>query len=258
MIKIRVLRESKDAPLNGIQQYNLNFLMNNSEVAADLGELDIYDAEDFVKLVKGISVLGRAKITDYITGKSYGKLFKLSNGRVLKMFAEGIDPASDIDWYAKSLEKLFSGEGASQTLPIFDWGKPKIVSKTVYWGEMAEFTPLDKWLERTGRGGEDITGELNTITDFYMQTQSVKLKDLVTWLEEQMKSFHNPKQIKMHAKLLGKKSDTILTKAEILATLQALQELLAAGQQPKDIFARNIGKIEQSRPDKPVFVIFDN
>lgn len=261
MLKIRILKESKETGLNPVQQHNLNFLLNNSQASTDLGDLDIYDKDDFINLVKKIAILGKVKIASYITGRSYGKLFKLANGWILKMFSDAVEPEEDIDWYRQSLEKLFSGKATSESLPIFDSGESKVVGKTIYWGVMPEFVPLDKWLEQTGRDPLYATSEIDVLSHFYEDKHSADLLDFQKWLKKEMKgsSFRFQTKSLMFDKIIGEESDSTLTKEEMAAFLKALDELVVgSGSSPKDVYTRNIGKTQQSRPDKPVFVIFDN
>lgn len=260
MLKIRILKEAKETPLNQIQQHNLNFLMNNSEVAADLGELDIYDAEDFVKLVKAIPALGSAKLVKYITGASFGKVFKLDNDHIFKMFSDSIGPDEDYEWYRSASLVLHRGWAKNTTLPVYETGVKKIVGKKVYWVEMAELIPLDKWLEQTSRS-DAIHTELSVLIDYAKAETSTKMLDFGKWLFGEIKrnSMRFPDIKKqMYAKLLGKESEAQLTGAEMMAMIRAIKEILDSGLKLRDILPRNIGYVRQSRPDKPVFVIFDN
>jgi hypothetical protein len=125
---------------------------------------------------------------------------------------------------------------------------------------MAELIPLDKWLDQTGRSAA-IHTEISVLIDYAKGETSIKILDFGKWLfkEIKRKSLRFPDIKKqMYAKLLRKESSAQLTGAEMMAMIRAIKEILDSGLTLRDILPRNIGYVRQSRPDKPVFVIFDN
>jgi hypothetical protein len=258
------LRTSKNN-LTPIQQSNLDFLnnlINDAKAKKELQDLGIYFKDHLVDFVKNIKILSRAKLIEYITGRNFGKVFKLDNGRVLKMFSKSLDAKEDISWYSKSLRGLFKGHATPQSLPIFDYGSPVVGGLTIYWGEMAEIIPLDKWVKQTGRGMLS-QNELELLMRFYNEENSTRIIDFGNWLSKRKKAQEYDAYAKnteqMLAKLTGRESTAKLTIPEMTAFLEAYHNLLAKdGNEPNDIFSRNVGKLPQSKPDKPIFIIFDN
>ena len=262
MLKVRILGEIK-TQLTPIQKHNANFLMNTPGIEASMNELDVYDQEDYYDLVKGIRVLSQFKITKFITGESYGKVFKLNNDHVFKMFVDSVNPKEDMAWYKKCYDSLHSGEAKPTTLPVHDYGVwqedvKRFIGLKIYWVEMAEVMPVEKWIVHTGRDrGENIlrfNREFEDIVNWYELRRTTNLMAFAKWLKPRK----NDTSEALFNKLLGRESKGVLTKKEIIGLLTALEDLTSAGFKMKDIFPRNIGVLKQSRPDKPIFIIFDN
>lgn len=259
MLKIRILRETVEQKLNPIQQHNLNFLLNTRGVEAAVNDLDIYDQPDYIALVKNIPVLSKHKLVKFMTGRSFGKIFKLDNDHIFKMFSESVDPHEDFAWYRDSLKKLHKGTAKKTTLPVYDTGVWKGISKKIYWVEMAEVMPYDKWVEWTGRSPDisKLYNEFQSIKYFYELNNSTVLLDYAKYLKKESQYRAEDDLEEVYRMLLGKENTAIMTKTEIQAVLETMKDLTNAGWNMEDVVPRNIGVLKQSNPSKPTFIIFD-
>jgi len=259
MLKVRILRESKK-PLTNIQDHNLSFILKNGKVTADLSDLDLVDMGDFEELVRNVPVLGKNKLVKYITGRSFGKIFKLDNDHVFKLFSDSLDPDEDFAWYQNSLKKLHRGWAKKTTLPVYDTGKWKWNGRDIFWVEMAEVMPFDSWIELTGRDQYKLYDQFSVVRDFYEETHSSVLLDFAKWAGNMRNSGTYQKADsaeELYRMLLGKENDAVMTKKEISGILEAMHDLELAGWSMEDLYPRNIGVLKQSRPDNPTFIIFD-
>jgi hypothetical protein len=263
MLKIHILREAVEQKLNPIQQHNLNFLLNTRGVEAAVNDLDIYDQPDYIALVKNIPVLSKHRLVKFMTGRSFGKIFKLDNDHIFKMFSESLDPDEDHAWYKDSLKKLHKGTAKKTTLPVYDAGAWSGISKKIYWVEMAEVMPYDLWVKSTGRTQDEFDSKLlsqfGAIKRFYFDTHSSVLLDFAKWAGEARQDGDRIGDAaeELYRMLLGKENEALITKNEIQGILEALQDLDAAGWSMADVLPRNIGVLKQSNPSKPTFIIFD-
>lgn len=259
--------------LNKIQQHNLQFLLNSEypndgygaesvlgNFAADMqnqefertGDMELFDrdgpdeqsiARELVQFVKPLS---RAKITKAITGSSFGKIFKLSNDHILKIFLGGVDADSDIAWFKKSYDMLHRGKGKKTTLPVYDWewGSNKLPSHPdhqVGYVEMAEVIPLDKFLKNTGRGDPDgVISQAKAIFKQIYYIDGIKDYNEITDRIEQ----HIPDEEAIEP----------MTLDELYAMIQAFYDMVKMGFKLSDVAARNMGVLRQ---DPDTIVIFD-
>lgn len=314
MIKIKINRKKiseaeKKNPqrveLNGTQKSNLNFLLlskfeigvgpKEDPIADDIisslidaefertGDFDIYDnppatltapkvLEEFVKQIKPLS---NFKISKAITGRSYGKIFKLDNGHILKIFFGGVDIKEDMAWYKKCHDLLHSGGAKLTTLPVYDYGEVKLKQMPdafVGYVEMAEVEPLDDYLKNTGRpdingfGGSDIVSKLQR---FFIEAHFRKgFNDI-----DKIKN-HIYRQLKLDNSFVSRlyperDSDSDegpnfaggyyrpLTDEEGDNIVEAFYDMVKLGFQLSDVAPRNMGVLKQSSPSNPKIVIFD-
>jgi hypothetical protein len=259
MLKVRILNEAQK-PLSKIQDHNLKFISNNGKITADLADLDLVDEGDFEALVRNVPVLGKNKLVKYVTGRSFGKIFKLDNDHVFKLFSESLDPDEDYSWYRDSLKKLHRGTAKRTSLPVYDVGTWSGISKKIYWVEMAEVMPYDLWVESTGRDQYKLYDQFAVVRDFYEETHSSIVLDFAKWAGNMRNSgtYRKADAVEeLYRMLLGKENDAVMTKREIAGILEALQDLARAGWSMADLYPRNIGVLKQSNPSKPIFIIFD-
>lgn len=231
---------------------------NNSVLGAFDGYSDEErkEREDNVyELIDNIRVLKNFKILKPITGKSFGKVFKMSNDRMLKLFTDSLNVKEDMKWYEDCYEKLFSGTANMNTLPVFDFGSysPSYGGSEIFYVEMAELMPLDKWIPHTKRGNEnDARLGLSPLISFYdeMRREQRRNKILNMSKEEAI-------QMTLFMIAHARRDFKPFTQKEAEAILGAFWEAENAGWQLKDTAARNMGVVKQMDPADPVVVIFD-
>lgn len=305
--KKRIIESDKQnkqkADLNQIQKSNLNFLLlskfeigigsKEDPIAEDIisslidaefertGNFDIYDNPPATltaprvmeELVKKVKPLADSKIVKAITGRSYGKIFKLQNDHILKIFFGGIDVQEDMEWYKKCYDALHSGGGKLTTLPVYDYGEiklSKLPDAFVAYVEMAEVEPLDDYLKNTGRRGtddspgSDIVSKLQSyFIEAYYRENIKNIKDIKKFVHKRINSFDTPS-------LYGKKDDDgdegpgydggiyrPLTDEEANNIVDAFYDMVKLGFDLSDVAPRNMGVLKQSRPSNPKIVIFD-
>jgi len=170
MIKIKIKSRSLSEQQTGNNaEYNIQYMLKNkwppgedfgenSNIADSIYEEEGYDDEELEEellptLISNMPPLKNNRIVKAITGKSFGKILKLSNGHILKIFKDGINPEDDYQWYKESHDKMFMGSADLNTLPIFDVGKADRGDFIeIYFAEMAELVPLGDWIDSTKRG----------------------------------------------------------------------------------------------------------
>lgn len=274
-----VNEEQKAAPLNKIQQHNLNILLQSeysnktrhaSNSIADnfvedminqeferTGDMDIYERggpnETAVmqELVQNVAPLSRNKITKAITGASFGKIFKLNNDHILKIFLGGVDVESDMKWFNKCYKQLHSGKAKRTTLPVYDfeWGSdapmlPSFPNYKIGYVEMAEVEPLDTFLERTGRGeGDTIVSQAKAL---FKQAYYVEGKRDLKSIQEYVFQFA-PEKEQLQP----------LTQNEVSRMIEAFYDMIKMGFNLSDVAPRNMGVLKQSNPSDPTIIIFD-
>jgi hypothetical protein len=284
MIKVKIkscrIRENTGkAPqkLNRIAQANLDFLLNNEfpvsrpgdkQGIADnfvedmlnqeferTGNFDIYDNDENIpkeqdvmrELVQSIAPLSTNKIVKAITGKSYGKIFKLDNDHILKIFLGGVDVDSDMAWFKKCYEDLHSGKAKQTTLPVYAFNYGNLLSSypdyKIGYVEMAEVEPLDSFMKSTGRGDADnVLMQLKALFELALGEGIKDVKSLKAYVSELVA---DSSQIEP------------LTKNEVYGILYAFLDMVKMGFKLSDVAPRNLGVLKQSNPSNPKIIIFD-
>lgn len=266
MIKIRIKKSGITEAyeqLNKIQKDNLWFITRNEDITGDMGfDFELRDEEDFEELVKNIPPLKTTKLVKYITGASYGKVFKLANDHILKLFTDAVDVDDDMRWYRASYKALHSGEAKKTTLPVYGVGTFSYMNKDINWVEMAEVYPYDIWAKEHGRDSILIAQQFYFIRDFAKLSKSRESMDLLEWLEQMEKNT----SVESHRFTLNTMIPTMrgdeevaegMTRREIRNALNAIQDMRENGFKFSDVVTRNIGVLKQSDPADPTFIIFD-
>ena len=307
-IKLKKLREEKDAgeqKLNSIQKHNLNILLNDNYTAGhgakrgqylniadnfldDLGSQhyertgnpdvlnNVYalnTREFMTKVVQGVPSLSSSKITNAITGDSYGKIFKLDNEHILKLFLGGVNVKSDMKWYNKCYKNMFrASKGKPTMLPVYgEPGKLTIGSYFVWYVEMAEVIPFDKFAERTGRF-EDPDGIISQTKALFLELYDVRgirnfdelVKEFISFIfPGKHAAFHHSfkpdEEGEDEEKLAIDVEEIIktlnpLSRKEVVALLRVFFDMRSMGIKLSDVASRNMGVLAQ---DPETIVIFD-
>jgi hypothetical protein len=311
MIKIKISKKrmlendkkSRPNDLNDVQKKNLNFLLLSKfeigvgpqeddisdEIISSIidsemdrtGNFDLYDnppaaltapkvMEDLVKKIKPLT---HAKLIKAITGRSYGKIFKLDNEHILKIFFGGIDVKEDMEWYKKCHDLMHKKGAKLTTLPVYDYGEVKLKAMPdafVAYVEMAEVEPLDIYLKGTKRAlsddspGSDIVSKLQAyFIEAYYRENIKNIDGIKEYVKKRVNTFDSPY-------LYGKKDDDgeegpdygggiyrPLTDEEASSILEAFYDMVKLGYQLSDIAPRNMGVLKQSSVSNPKIVIFD-
>ena len=209
--------------------------------------------ENVMGLINNIEVLRSAKIVKPITGKSFGKVFKMSNGHILKLFSDSLNVQEDLEWYKDNYDKMFLGTANKNTLPIYDFGTIQTdEGQELHYVEMAELMPLNKWIAHTGRGDDSkAIRALSPLISFYeeVQHQAKKAGDKLSKEE----AIHKTMLMIHHRR----SSYQPLTMEEAEAILGAFWESEEAGWSLSDVAARNLAVMTQSDPNNPTIIIFD-
>lgn len=300
MIKIKISNkkliegeDSKiDSGLNANQKYNLNFLLQNNYVNSNrgpgdsivdnfiedmanqdferTGDFDIYDKLDsevnpvdiMRVLVEQSPSLKSSKISEAITGDSYGKIFKLKNQHILKIFLGGVNVKKDLEWYEKCYEATQTGERTS-LLPVYE--KPikiNLPGYDVWCVEIAEVNPLDKWMKRTGRGdASTIVKQTEALFNLFYVQQGIR--DFDELVDNFINFIFPGKKQAFHTEYddnLAVDTDHIiktlkpLSRKEVIALLKVFFDMLESGFELSDVAPRNMGVLQQ---DPDTIVIFD-
>lgn len=299
MIKIKIkncIREGKDSQidsgLNRVQKYNLNFLLqkeyeHSNRGAGDTivdnfiedmasqdfdrtGDFDIYDKLDsevnpvdiMRVLVEQSPSLKSSKISQAITGDSYGKIFKLNNQHILKIFLGGVNVEKDLEWYEKCYEVTQTGKKTS-LLPVYE--KPikiDLPGYDVWCVEIAEVNPLDKWMKRTGRGdATTIVKQTEALFNLFYVEQGIRDFDQLVSafinfiFPGKEKAFHTEYEEKLEVDI-EKIIKTLkpLSRKEVVALIKVFFDMVELGFELSDVAPRNMGVLEQ---DPETIVIFD-
>lgn len=257
MIRIRILSESSGG---AVIQQNKDFLeksKNNLSILDHLGLSPEETERASEEIVNKLPLLKIKKIKTFLGKGAYANVFLLDNDHVLKLFVSGADLENDLQWFKYCMNKTHRGEAKITTLPVYDMGEVKLFgeSKTLYFVEMARFKPLKDFLKNTGRGqlSEEVSMWIRLLKNVLNKAgndipQSSPEQSWTT-LKKYLKSINNPKRA-----ILEK---AVLTPVEKTSLINTMKNLVADGFYLADIHIDNIGYLEQSRPENPVFVIFD-
>lgn len=206
------------------------------------------------RLIESISCLQNFKIEKALTGRSFGKVFKMSNGHMLKLFSDSLNVEEDFKWYEDAYNKAFKGTANKNTLPIYDYGSlEQDNGKDIYFVEMAEVMPLDKWIPYTKRGNEsDARKGLSPLISFYREMREEQKLNKV-------KDTTKEEAISMTLMMIFHANRTFepFTYNEAEAILGAFWEAEESGWFLRDLAARNMGITRQSDPNNPTVIIFD-
>lgn len=260
------------ASLNPVQKSNYQFIMKRPNAITAMASLISYRANEkefqhqVLDLIKKIPQLTNFKLIKLVAYKSYGKVFKLSNRHILKIFAESRDEEDDMEWYKRSYNELHTGKANVRTLPVTDFAEIELDtgSKTwrnhpIYYVELAELIPLKKWIENTGRNTQYLDENFDFLVDAFIAYGVRTLKELVKYLntlKQQNLADQLVSDLLVSYTKGGLVGITVFTKAEVIAIFKALGEIFKFSNLD-DVYIRNIGLLPTSRPDKPVFVVFD-
>jgi hypothetical protein len=290
--------KKKDSKMTATLRHNLDMLLHGSyevyrqndtvEIAQNFiedminqefertGDFDIYDnppehltaPKVMEELVAVIKPLQTNKIVKAITGRSYGKIFKLDNGHILKIYHGGLNTEEDMKWYKKCHELMHGGGAKQTTLPVFAYGEPKLPSFPEFYigyAEIAEVTPFDKFLEKTGRDDQDGILVVEKLKHHFLEMYHSKgVKDLNKIKEYVKQKFESEHW--MHPKKDDDRDtgyDYVgeayrpLTEEEAYAILEAFYDMMKLGIPLSDVYPRNMGLLQQSSPSNPKIVIFD-
>lgn len=205
-------------------------------------------------LISNVSCLKNFKIEKPITGRSFGKVFKMSNGHMLKLFSDSLNVKEDMEWYEENYEKAFSGTANKNTLPIYDFGSfDPGDGAEIYYVEMAEVMPLDKWIVHTKRGSEEQARRgLSPIISFYGEMRYEQRRNKIIDMTKE-EAIAMTLTMMFHAN----RSFEPFTYNEAEAIIGAFWELEKTGRQLRDTAARNMGIMRESDPSNPTVIIFD-
>jgi len=113
------------------------------------------------RVVNEVPILQTSKITGVSGVGTQGIVFFLDNGHVLKFFLGGYHGGAKGEFfiYDEMAKMIFSGEGRSQDLIVYDYGTIEDLSYTVertakvelHYAEMPRLVKMDELFERSGR-----------------------------------------------------------------------------------------------------------
>lgn len=115
--------------ISGVEKHNIDFytneILNYPRMPKDL--LDILKGINPSQVILKLQPLANNKIVKILGAGSFGITLELDNGHVLKLYnsryspKDGEPPPED-QFYKKSMDALYSGEGSRTTLPVFAQG----------------------------------------------------------------------------------------------------------------------------------------
>lgn len=297
-----VNEEQNAAPLNKIQQHNLNILLQSEYSSKDkyssnsiadnfvedmvhqeferTGDMDIYDSDGpdeatvMQELVQNVPALSKNKIIKPITGASFGKIFKMSDDHILKIFLGGVDVEDDIKWFNECYDRLHSGKATKTTLPVYskpEWKAgllPSYPDIKVGYVEMAEFIPLDAYMKRTGRSEADtvVSQTRNLFEMFYLEKGMRKLEQIISSFINMItpgKQEAFLADLSKDKSLYAKYADDIeeignvikpFSRKEIISLITVFYDMLEMGFKLSDIAPRNMAVLKE---DPETIIIFD-
>jgi len=230
MIKIKFkkkINESEEE--NPILVSNVDFVLENDEAYAALEDLDL-NTDDIMELIAAIPVLNKVKISEFISGHSFGKIFKLEDGRVIKLFSSSRNVQDDLKWYEQSGRE------------IGKWGYEG--RDPVYWVVMPFYVPYDQYLTASNRDLSQAEKEFKLLINFFIEKKSTSAEEFLRWV--QTNKINKPTNIKME---------------EIKPILKSVQKVYKFNQDLEDVNVRNIGlttndsgEVDQRNLN---FVVFD-
>jgi hypothetical protein len=114
----------------------------------NLKEIGTNMFDDLSKIGKN-SILDEVEIEEYISSGAYGSVYRLKDGRVLKLFDDSVDLKKDISRMETTIEEIFSSKQkndeeriSSEEMPYFDYGK--IGTTKYYYAIMPLIVPIRK------------------------------------------------------------------------------------------------------------------
>lgn len=263
--------DANKSAYSGADDVAANFVESLYDIEFEkTGDFDIFDS-DTIKapallkdIVQNVEPLKNSLITKCITGKSYGKIFKLSNDYILKIFVGGIDPEEDMRWYKKCYDMLHTGEARLTTLPVLKLGEFLALGQYKIWYvAMAEVVPLENHLKNTGRVAGDVI--LSKLQERFIQAYyNNKIHDrdqLIDWVKDR---FFEDEMIEKNRSADdmedGEEQDYTgsvyrpLTEEEGLSIINAFYDMVEMGFKLSDVATRNLGVLKN---DLKTVVIFD-
>lgn len=92
--------------------------------------------------VQGNNILDDVKLTEYIGGGVYGKVFKTSDDQALKIFMDSVSLQKDLDRMSKVVDEVYQGSASLSDMHYFDYGQ--LGTSPYYYALMPLIVPLEK------------------------------------------------------------------------------------------------------------------
>lgn len=91
--------------------------------------------------VQGKNILDDIKLTEYIGGGVYGKVFKTSDNQALKIFMDSVSLQKDLDRMSKVVDEVYQGSASLSDMHYFDYGQ--LGTSSYYYALMPLIVPLE-------------------------------------------------------------------------------------------------------------------
>lgn len=143
-------------PNKAISIPRLNKVLPGTKNRTDNLELIKKETGKDIDIRETHSILDDIKITEYVSRGAFGTVYKLEDGRVLKIFKDSVSLNKDLERMELVTNELFSapkeGEASrvsSREMPFFDYGK--LGGRDYYYSIMPLIIPLNKapWYDRS-------------------------------------------------------------------------------------------------------------
>lgn len=92
--------------------------------------------------VKDKNILDDVKLTGYIGGGVYGKVFKTSDDQALKIFMDSVSLQKDLQRMSKVVDEVYQGSASLSDMHYFDYGQ--LGTSPYYYALMPLIVPLEK------------------------------------------------------------------------------------------------------------------
>ena len=91
--------------------------------------------------VQGKNILDDVKLTEYIGGGVFGKVFKTSDDQALKIFMDSVSLHKDLDRMSKVVDEVYQGSASLSDMHYFDYGQ--LGTSGYYYALMPLIVPLE-------------------------------------------------------------------------------------------------------------------
>jgi len=91
--------------------------------------------------VQGKNILDDVKLTEYIGGGVFGKVFKTSDNQALKIFMDSVSLKKDLDRMSKVVDEVYQGSASLSDMHYFDYGQ--LGTSGYYYALMPLIVPLE-------------------------------------------------------------------------------------------------------------------